>query len=77
MTEPTNLTVAQRRALEWLRARGGDGVFDKNGVVLAQGETAEVMRSTWNALRDLGLIEFYGGRAQGGQGRGRIRTAGA
>lgn len=64
-------TRAQAAALEWLRRHSGDGCFDKNGVVLAGGETAPVCRSTWNALRDLGLVEMY---AKEGKGRGRIRV---
>ena len=51
-------------ALRWLRERGGDGVFaDRSHQVLyARGEKAPFMRSTWNALRDLGAVEFYGNR---------------
>lgn len=67
----TTLTKAQRDAAEWLRKRGGDGMFDKNGIVLAAGETAPVQRSTWNALRDAGLVEFY--NPTPGRGRGRLR----
>ncbi len=69
-----NLSVAQSEALKWLRDRGGDGCFDNNGIVLAGGETAPVMRATWNALRDLRLIEFYNPRSDR-KGRGRIRIA--
>lgn len=58
-------------ALDWLRERGGDGVFDRNGVVLASGERAPFMRSTWNALCDLGIVEFY--NPTPGKGRGRVR----
>lgn len=61
------LTRAQSDALNWLRDHNSDGCLDKFGVVLAGGESAPVMRSTWNALRDAGLVEFYG------SGRGRIR----
>jgi hypothetical protein len=68
MSKP--ITTAQRDALEWLRKRNGDGVFDRNGVLLAAGETAPVTRSTWNALRDAGLVEFY---KPGGKGYGRCR----
>lgn len=64
------MTKAQQAALAWLRERGGDGIFDINGVLLASGETAPVVRSTWNALRDLGLVEFY---KPTGKGRGRCR----
>ena len=67
------MTDAQKSALKWLREHGGDGCFDKHGVAFAQGETAPVTRSTWNALEKLGLIEFYGGRRDGGRGYGRLR----
>lgn len=52
------MTTSQRRALAWLRARNGTGVFDKCGVLLAAGNQAPFMRATWNALRDEGLIEI-------------------
>jgi len=63
------MTRATEQALEWLRRRNGDGMFDKNGVVLAAGESAPFMRSTWNKLQALGKIEFYGGKT----GKGRLR----
>jgi len=63
------MTKTQADALKWLKARNGDGILDKHGVVLAAGESAHFMRSTWNGLRDLGKVEFYGGK----HGRGRIR----
>jgi hypothetical protein len=66
------MTKSQKDALEWLAKRGGDGCFDLNGVVLAAGEYAPHTRSTWNALRDLGLVEFYN---PAGKGRGRLRVA--
>lgn len=53
------ITEAQYDALKWLSQHNGDGLFDKEGVLLAAGERAPVMRSTWNALRDVGLVEFY------------------
>jgi hypothetical protein len=55
---------AHRDALKWLTDRGGDGVFADRShqVLLARGEHAPFMRSTWNALRDLGAVEFYGNR---------------
>ena len=65
------LTKAQLEALDWLRKRGGDGAFDVHGVALACGESAPVMRSTWNRLAALGLIEFY---SPTGKGRGRLRV---
>ena len=64
------LTKSQAEALRWLLDRSGDGVFDRDGVLLAAGELAPFMRSTWNALRDLGLVEFYN---PAGKGRGRCR----
>lgn len=70
------MTAAQKDALKWLHEHGGDGCFDANGVALAGGETAPVTRSTWNALRDLGLVEFYNPRPDG-KGRGRLRTVSA
>jgi hypothetical protein len=62
------VTKAQSAALDWLRRHGGDGCFDKNGVLFAMGETAPVTRSTWNALAAEGRIEFYN---PSGKGRGR------
>jgi hypothetical protein len=65
------ITKAQADALKWLRDRGGDAVFDKNGVALACGELAPVVRSTWNALNLAGQVEFYN---PAGKGRGRVRV---
>lgn len=67
------MTGAQKDALDWLRKHGGDGIFDRNGVLLAAGESAPFMRATWNALRDAGLVEFY---KPTGKGRGRCRLVG-
>ncbi|MFN6055931.1 MAG: hypothetical protein ACK47C_07845 [Paracoccaceae bacterium] len=64
------LTPAQDRALKWLSDHGGDAAFDRYGVALAMGQGAPVTRSTWNALRDLGKVEFYN---PSGKGRGRLR----
>ncbi len=59
-----NMTQAQTEALDWLKKHGGDGVFaEKNRqVLLAAGERAPVMRSTWTGLCELGLVEVYGNR---------------
>jgi hypothetical protein len=58
-----NVTSNQLAALKWLRNRNGDGVFERNNsVVLAGGERAPVMRSTWNNLAKAGLVEFYNRR---------------
>lgn len=65
------MTKSQEDALKWLRERGGDGIFDRNGVLLAAGESAPHTRSTWNALAKLGAVEFYNPT---GRGRGRIRV---
>lgn len=56
------MTAAQEAALRWLVNRGGTGVFDRGGVLLAAGERAGVRRSTWNALRDEGRINIDGRR---------------
>lgn len=53
------LTEAQRAALRWLKEHNGDGLFDVHGVLVAAGECAPVMRTTWNKLRDAGFVEFY------------------
>jgi hypothetical protein len=68
-----NLTKAQTEALRWFGHHTGDGCFDRNGVLLAAGETAPFMRSTWNALRDAGMIEFY---RMGRRGRARLTADG-
>lgn len=52
-------TPAQLSALKWLRNRNGDGVFDRNQVLIAAGERAPVMRSTWSRLEGFGLVERY------------------
>lgn len=67
------MTKSEQKALAWLRERGGDGCFDKNGIAFAQGETAPVMRATWNSLASQGHIEFYGGVRDGGKSYGRLR----
>lgn len=65
------MTEAETRALKWLNEHGGDACFDKNGIALAMGQTAPHTRSTWNALRDQGRVEFYN---PSGKGRGRMRV---
>lgn len=68
-----SLTERHRAALKWLKERGGDGCFDKHGVAFAQGETAPFTRHTWNALAEVGLLQFYGGRRNDGRGYGRLK----
>lgn len=55
----TRLTKAQKDALRWLLDHNGDGGFDKHNVLVAGGEKAPIMRSTWNALAVNELVEFY------------------
>lgn len=56
-------TNSQLAALKWLINRNGDGVFERNNsVLLASGDRAPVMRSSWNALEKAGFVEFYGTR---------------
>jgi hypothetical protein len=64
------MTPAMEKALEWFRKRGGDGMFDKNGVFLCAGELAPHTRTTWNRLAKEGLVEFYNPTDKG---RGRMR----
>jgi hypothetical protein len=53
------ITDAQKSALKWFKNRGGDGMFDKTNCLIARGERAGVMRSTWSILEKAGLIERY------------------
>ncbi len=58
------MTPAMKATLKWLRSRGGDGVFagrDRQ-VLLAKGDRAPIMRSTWNKLAAAGMVEGYGRR---------------
>lgn len=50
------MTSAQKSALLWLRNRNGEGVFLRNGTLLAGGDIAPVMRATWNKLKDDGHV---------------------
>ncbi|MBS7699196.1 MULTISPECIES: hypothetical protein [unclassified Chelatococcus] len=63
------LTKSQVEALRWLREHNGEGMFTNVGTLLAAGEIAPVVRSTWNALAQAGFVEFHGGKS----GRGRLR----
>lgn len=68
----SDYTKAQLGALKWLIQHNGDGVFDKNQVLVAAGERAGVMRSTWSKLEKYGLVERYmGGR------RAKVTDAGS
>jgi hypothetical protein len=59
MIEAVWLTDSQQAAMKWLKEHNGDGLFGKDGVLVAGGERAPFMRMTWNTLRDKGLVEFY------------------
>jgi len=50
------IRASQRLALLWLRNRGGEGVFNKDDVLIARGELAPVARPTWRKLQSAGLI---------------------
>lgn len=52
-------TIPQKAALKWLINRNGDGAFDKTRCLIAAGERAGVLRSTWSKLHDLGLVKIY------------------
>lgn len=73
----SKITEAQNEALRWLANHNGEGTFQRGGhgnTLIAAGEVAPVMRSTWNALRILDLVEFFGGPK--GQSRCRLTDAG-
>jgi hypothetical protein len=52
------MTNSQKAALKWLREHNGEGTFERSNhcVLVAAGERAPFTRSTWNRLRDLGLV---------------------
>lgn len=54
----SSLTGAQERALVWLWRHGREGVVDKNGYVIAQGDRARQFdTATWLRLFAAGLLE--------------------
>lgn len=54
------LTRAEYDALEWLQKHNGEGHFGGRGnTLMAAGEIAPIMRSTWNNLEKKGFVEFY------------------
>ncbi len=53
------IPAAHKSALLWLRNRNGDGVFDRHQVLVAAGERAPYMRSTWSKLEAAGYVERY------------------
>ena len=68
MTDPSTIiagmTDAQRKALRWLFNRGGEGVFNRHNVLLAQGELAGVRRATWSRLADTGCLTIEARRVR-------------
>lgn len=71
MAETQGKLLTAYKALEWFAAHNGDGTYAARGnTLLAAGSIAPFNRSTFNNLRDLGLIEFYDKR------RVRITQAG-
>ncbi|MBZ9807668.1 hypothetical protein [Mesorhizobium sp. ESP-6-2] len=52
-------TSAMLSALLWLRNRNGDGVFDRNQILVAGGQRAPYMRGTWTKLAAEEMVEFY------------------
>lgn len=73
----SSLTDAQHNALKWLAAHNGEGTFMRAGsgnTLIAGGEVSPIERKTWNALRILDLVEFFGGKL--GRSRCRLTAAG-
>lgn len=70
----SELTKAQRDALDWIRRRGGDvAVCNVKGggrIYLACGEHAPFLPISVKSLEAAGMIEFY---EAGGKPRGRFR----
>lgn len=51
------LTDAMKKALNWLNERGGSGVIDKYGRLLAGGEIAtSIDNATWLRLVEAGFL---------------------
>jgi hypothetical protein len=63
----TDLPDTHRSALGWLAARGGEGVIDRHGRIVAQGEFYRSVESAsvWLRLVTTGHVEAAG--------RGRLR----
>ena len=57
------LTKAQERAIEWLKERGGTGILDRYGRLVAGGEVATQFHpTTWLRLVAVGAMWGEGGR---------------
>lgn len=60
-----DLSKSCREALDWLGKHNGTGCFERwprHHVLLAAGEEAPFMRSTWVKLARAGLVTIAGGR---------------
>ncbi len=61
--EVMDLTKAQERAIKWLSERGGSGVLDRYGRLIAGGEVASQFHpTTWVRLVAKGAVRGGGGR---------------
>lgn len=57
------LTTSERKALQWLWERLGDGVYaGKGGTLLAMGQIAPFYRTTYDHLCAKGMCERYGNK---------------
>ena len=56
------MTDAQQRAFNWLNERGGTGMLDRYGRVLAMGEISPSTPVTWLRLVGLGKLQIVGAR---------------
>jgi translation elongation factor EF-Ts len=52
------MTESMQRAVEWLRQRGGSGIWDKRNRLIAAGEIAPFYRATWKRLNDVGIVSI-------------------
>ncbi len=64
-----HLTKSQERAIEWLKERGGSGILDRYGRLVAGGEVASQFHpTTWLRLVAVGAVRGEGGRLNLGSG---------
>lgn len=57
------MTAAMKRAERWLSDRGGSGILDRYGRMVARGEVAtQYDASTWLRLVATGHVQASGGR---------------
>lgn len=59
----SNLTAAQKRALNWLEDHNGSGVIDRYGYIIAGGERgSKFAAETWLRLAVAGYVTCGDGR---------------